>query len=71
MSTSGIAGQIFFDNTVTAHCYLHVLQEQLLPFIPGISINFEETFFQEDEAQPHIVNTLLDVLNKHSNDSVI
>jgi hypothetical protein len=30
-----------------------------------MGVNFEEIFFQQDGAQSHIANVVLDVLNEH------
>jgi hypothetical protein len=38
---------------VTADHYLHVLQEELLPFLQGMGIGFGETFCQQGWAVFH------------------
>jgi hypothetical protein len=53
LSTSGGVGPMFFDDTVTADCYLHVLQEEFFLFLQGMGVTFRETFFQQDGARPH------------------
>jgi hypothetical protein len=45
--------------------YLHVLQEEFLPFIQGMGVNFGETFFQQEGARPHTANAVLDVLSEN------
>jgi hypothetical protein len=65
LSRSGIGRPILFDNTKTANNYLHVLQEELFPFLQEMGVNFKYTFIPEDGAWPHTVNEVLDVLNEH------
>jgi hypothetical protein len=36
----------FFNDTVTADHYFHVLHEEFITFLQAVGINFRETFFQ-------------------------
>jgi hypothetical protein len=40
--TSGIVGPNSFGDIVTADHHIHVLQEELLPFLEGISLSLRE-----------------------------
>jgi hypothetical protein len=61
----------FFYDTVTTYHYLHVLQEEFLSILQGMGVNFRKTFSQQDGAQPHPANAVLDVLNKYSDNRVL
>jgi hypothetical protein len=66
--SAGIVGPFFFNNIVTADHYLHVLLEK---FLQRMGVSFEETFFQQDGAQPHTANAVLDVLNENFDSRVL
>jgi hypothetical protein len=62
---------IFFGDTVTAGHYLHVPQEECLPFLKGMCVSFRWTFFQQDRALPHTSNLMLNVLSEHFDNRVL
>lgn len=51
----GIVGPVFIEGNVNAATYLHVLQEQFLPWAQQ-SQDFDEMIFQEDGAPVHAWN---------------
>jgi hypothetical protein len=57
--------------TLTADHYLHVPQEEFLPFLKGMCVSFRETFFLQDRALPHTSNSALNVLSEHFDNGVL
>jgi hypothetical protein len=44
------------DNIVTGDHYLHIPDEEFLPFLQRRGVNFSEIFFQQETTWPHIEN---------------
>jgi hypothetical protein len=40
-------------------------------FLHGVGVQFKETFYQQDGAQPHTANEVLDFLHEHFGDHTI
>lgn len=62
LTSDGLLGPFFFDDTVTATSYLNMLEDKVWPIISRRP-NAEEIIFQQDGAPPHfalIVRTWLD-----------
>jgi hypothetical protein len=46
ISFAAIVKPILLDHTVSAECYLKLLQNHFVPTLQGMGVNMEETFFQ-------------------------
>ena len=55
----------FFDGTVNGENYLDMLREVVVPQIQT-KPNFDERFFQQDDAPPHYASTVRDCLKQVS-----
>ena len=62
LTSDGLLGPFFFDDTVTATSYLNMLEDKVWPIVSRRP-NAKEIIFQQDGAPPHfalIVRTWLD-----------
>lgn len=59
MSSKGIIGPFFFENTVTGESYLKLLRDEFWPLVQE-----DNYFFQQDGATPHYAIVVRDWLNQ-------
>jgi len=64
ISTHGIIGPFFFDDTVTKERYKDMLQNSFIPHLlaTGLPIHTHTQWFMQDGACPHTANVVLDIL---------
>jgi len=58
----GLIGLIFVEGTVTNQWCLQQLYNEFIPIIQ-VGGHVDTTFFQQDDACPHSVNAVLDILH--------
>lgn len=64
MSSHGIIGPFFFDDTVTSQRYLDMLRNQFFPQLMAKSLPMHTQWFMQDGARPHTANVVLDFLHE-------
>ncbi len=58
MSRSHITATIFFDSTITAEAYLDIIFQ----FVSSLEKHEWNTWFQQDNAQPHVARSTVELL---------
>jgi len=64
ISSHGIIGPFFFNETVNAERYLDVLGNSFVPHLIATGLPFDTQWFMQDGATPHTANAVLDVLHE-------
>ncbi|GBL80237.1 hypothetical protein AVEN_29206-1 [Araneus ventricosus] len=67
LSSRGIVGAIFFEQTVNSARYVEALRNQFIPAIQS-EPDFESMWFMQDGAAPHCTNEVFDLLEEHFNE---
>lgn len=62
ISSRGLIGPFFFNETVNGNNYLQMLQESFLPALQGFEAH-EDMFFMQDGAPPHYATVVRDWLD--------
>ncbi|GBN24099.1 hypothetical protein AVEN_4055-1 [Araneus ventricosus] len=70
LSSRGIVGAIFFEQTVNSARYVEALRNQFIPEIQS-EPHFESMWFMQDGATPHRTNEVFDLLEEHFNERIV
>jgi hypothetical protein len=68
ISSAGIVGPVFLDDTVNAGRYPKLRKHHFVPSLQCMGVNMEETFFQKYRARTHTVN-VIHFLSEYSHES--
>ncbi|GFT26267.1 t-complex protein 1 subunit delta [Nephila pilipes] len=70
ISSHGVFGPIFIDETLSAANYRKFLDEEFIPFLHGHDL-VQGHWFMQDGARPHRTADVFEVLNEHFSDRII
>lgn len=70
MSSQGIVGPFFFDNTVNGERYKNMLETEFIPIAQGMDA-VEGFWYMQDGAMPHRTQAVFDVLDEHFHGQVL
>ena len=70
ISSGGIIGPYIFSNSVTGQSYTSLLLEKIIPELEEKDL-LDNSWWMQDGAPPHRVNTAFEVLNQNFQDRVI
>lgn len=65
ISSHGIIGPFFFNDTVNSARYMDMLENTFLPQLYTTRLPMETQWFMQDGARPHTANVVLDFLHEH------
>jgi hypothetical protein len=65
ISSHGLIGPIFFNETVNSQLYLHTLQNEFLPKLMATQLTIRKQWFMQDGSTPHTANAVLDFSEHH------
>ena len=71
ISSHGIIGPFFFEQTVNSERYLNMLRNNFVPQLLAKGFQLENEWFMQDGARPHTANVVLDFLHETFNANVI
>ncbi|GBM69071.1 hypothetical protein AVEN_275702-1 [Araneus ventricosus] len=70
LSSRGIVGAIFFEQTVNSARYVETLRNQFIPAIQS-EPDFESMWFMQDGATPQRTNEVFDLLEEHFKERIV
>jgi hypothetical protein len=70
VSAVGIVGPLFFGDTMTVK-HTQVLGDNFILLHEGMGVQLEEMFFQQDGAEQHTANEILNLLHEHFGEHII
>jgi hypothetical protein len=71
ISSHGLLGPIFFEETVNSERYLSKLCNTFVPHLLATGLPLQTQWFMQDGAWPHTVNIVLDFLHDNFDSRVI
>jgi hypothetical protein len=71
ISSHGLIGPFFFDQTVNSERYLSMLRNNFVPQLIATGLPLNIQWFMQDGATPHTANTVLDFLHENFGPCVI
>jgi hypothetical protein len=71
ISSHGLLGSTFFEETVNSECYLSTLHNTFVPHLLATGLPLQTQWFMENGARPHIANVVLDFLHDTIDSCVI
>ncbi|GBN82707.1 hypothetical protein AVEN_156381-1 [Araneus ventricosus] len=70
LTSRGIVGAIFFEQTFNSARYVEALRNQFIPAIQS-KPDFESLWFMQDGATPHRTNEVFDLFEEHFNERIV
>ncbi|GBM20403.1 hypothetical protein AVEN_222107-1 [Araneus ventricosus] len=70
LSSRGIVGAIFFEQTVNSARYVEALRNQFIPAIQS-EPDFKSMWFMQGGTTPHRTNEVFDLLEDHFNERIV
>jgi hypothetical protein len=61
ISSHGLLGPIFFEETVNSERYLSMLHNTFVPHLLATGLPLQTQWFMQDGARPHTANVVLDI----------
>jgi hypothetical protein len=71
ITSLGLLGPVFFEETVTSERCLRVLRNTSVPHLLATGLPLQTQWFMQDGARPHTVNVVLDFLQDAFDSRVI
>jgi hypothetical protein len=63
ISSRGVLGPIFLEETVSSGCYLSILHNTFVPQLLATGLPLQTLWFMQDGARLHTANVILDFLH--------